>query len=133
MNERFTLFNFFKRQFLKQIDIFNIISKKNDSIDGYAFAPNSSEPNKLKVVFPMNILNISKFETTGDYNIWNVNYSSYSLVYSRSTLLFLKTEYAWILSRKPTLANETIALLKKQLSAKGVDVTKFKKTVQNCY
>ena len=47
----------------------------------------------------------------GSYNVIDTDYNSYALVYSCSEGLIKATEYAWILSRAPTLPERKISEL----------------------
>uniref|UniRef100_A0A3Q4BXK7 Apolipoprotein D n=1 Tax=Mola mola TaxID=94237 RepID=A0A3Q4BXK7_MOLML len=89
-----------------------------DSISGTAIAKDPSEPAKLDVSF---------FENSppAPYWILSTDYDNYSLVYSCSDFGILHTEFAWIMSRQPTLAEETIEELHSTLSSVGVNVDKL--------
>lgn len=59
------------------------------------------------------------------------DYDNYALVYSCTDFLALHAEFAWILSRRPTLAEETAEELRGALSSIGVDVDKLLSTNQD--
>ena len=65
------------------------------------------------------------------YRVIDTNYS-YSLVYSCRITLGRKTEYAWILSRTPSLDPAIVSSLKAKLSANGINVALFSTVAQNC-
>ncbi|KAF0046760.1 hypothetical protein F2P81_000393 [Scophthalmus maximus] len=95
-----------------------------NSISGSATAKNPSEPAKLQVSF---------FENTPPAPYWvlSTDYDNYSLVYSCTDLGVLHVEFAWILSRKPTLPEETLEELHSTLSSIGVRVDKLLTTDQD--
>ncbi|XP_068197109.1 apolipoprotein D-like [Antennarius striatus] len=95
-----------------------------DSISGYAMARDPSEPAKLDVYF---------FENSPPAPYWvlSTDYDSYSLVYSCVDLGVLRVEFAWIMSRQPTLAEETTEELHSTLSSIGVNVDKLLTTNQD--
>jgi apolipoprotein D and lipocalin family protein len=104
--------------------------KKNEqrSVKGNATVPDLSEPNKLLVKFPRSF-------SAGKYQVWTTDYRNYALVYSCTTIVpyIFKLELIWILSREPTLSNDTVQMLKSTLSAAEVSTSDFEKTVQtNC-
>jgi apolipoprotein D and lipocalin family protein len=97
-------------------------------VKGNATVPNTSEPNKLLVKFPNSF-------SAGKYDVWTTDYKTYSVVYSCTTVIpyLFNVEFIWILSREPTLSNETVQMLKSQLSSADVSISDFEKTVQaNC-
>lgn len=65
------------------------------------------------------------------YWVLATDYDNYSLVYSCTDLLVTHAEFAWILSRQPTLAQETVEELRSALSSVGVDVDKLLITNQD--
>ncbi|XP_070775480.1 apolipoprotein D-like [Enoplosus armatus] len=95
-----------------------------NSISGSAMAKDPSEPAKLQVSF---------FENTPPAPYWvlSTDYDSYSLVYSCTDLGVLHVEFAWIMSRQPTLPEETIEELHSTLSSIGVRVDKLLTTDQD--
>ncbi|XP_062413879.1 apolipoprotein D-like [Pungitius pungitius] len=84
---------------------------------------NSSEPAKLEVTF-------SQASSSAPYWVLSTDYEGYSLVYSCSDIKSGR-EYAWILSREPTLPQETVEKLEGILSSIGVDVNKMLPTKQD--
>ena len=59
---------------------------------------------------------------------------TYTLIYSCSTFFGVSLEYAWILSRQPTLDDATVTKLKNKLASYKIDISKFEKTDQtNCW
>ena len=47
----------------------------------------------------------------GDYQVLEVDYASYVVVYSCSQILFFKYELGWILTREPTVSEELVSAL----------------------
>ncbi|XP_053186138.1 apolipoprotein D-like [Scomber japonicus] len=95
-----------------------------NSISGSARAKDPSEPAKLLVSF---------FENSPPAPYWvlSTDYDSYSLVYSCTDLGVLHVEFAWIMSREPTLPEETLEELTSTLSSIGVRVDKLITTNQD--
>ncbi|XP_020784747.1 apolipoprotein D-like [Boleophthalmus pectinirostris] len=95
-----------------------------NTITGTATALDPSEPAKLSVSF---------FENSPPAPYWvlDTDYSSYTLVYSCTDLGIVHTDFAWIMSREPTLSPVTEARLTAKLTAIGVRVDKLVRTVQD--
>ena len=96
---------------------------------GVAVVSNTTEPNKLNVFFENG--------NSGNYNVWNTDYTTYSLVYSCNELsiipgIKLKQENAWILSRTTSLDASLVMGLRAQLLAANVQVDKVTAVPQNC-
>ena len=47
----------------------------------------------------------------GDYQVLEVDYASYVVVYSCSQILFFKYELGWILTRAPKVSQELVSAL----------------------
>ncbi|CAF98955.1 unnamed protein product, partial [Tetraodon nigroviridis] len=94
------------------------------SISGTAVAEDPSEPAKLAVSFYEN-------SPPAPYWVLATDYDNYTLVYSCTNLLVAHAEFAWILSRRPTLAQESVEELRRALSSVGVDVDKLLSTNQD--
>ena len=47
----------------------------------------------------------------GDYQVLEVDYASYVVVYSCSQILFFKYELGWILTRAPKVSGELVSAL----------------------
>ncbi|XP_074545354.1 apolipoprotein D-like [Halichoeres trimaculatus] len=94
------------------------------SISGSAWAKDPSEPAKLQVSF---------FENSPPAPYWvlSTDYENYSLVYSCTDLGVMHVEFAWIMSRRPTLAEETLEDLHSTLTSMGVNVGKLLTTNQD--
>ncbi|XP_061776797.1 apolipoprotein D-like [Nerophis ophidion] len=94
------------------------------SITGSATAKDPSEPAKLQVSF---------FEDTppGPYWVLASDYSNYALVYSCTDFGVAHVDSAWILSRRPTIAEETLEELQSTLMSIGVRVDKLLSTNQD--
>jgi len=48
---------------------------------------------------------ISLFTPKGNYNVLATDYTTFTIVYSCTSFLFFKLEYAWILSRERNFRN----------------------------
>ncbi|KAL6104005.1 uncharacterized protein ACO6RY_13826 [Pungitius sinensis] len=94
------------------------------SIVGTATVKNTSEPAKLEVSF-------SQKSPPGPYWVLSTDYEGHSLVYSCKDTGLVRRELAWILSREPTLPEETSQELEGILSSIGIDVNKMLPTNQN--
>ncbi|TKS79604.1 Apolipoprotein D [Collichthys lucidus] len=94
------------------------------TISGTAMAKDPTEPAKLLVSF---------FENSPPAPYWvlSTDYDNYSLVYSCTDLGILHVEFAWIMSRQPTMPEETIEELHSTLSSIGVQVDKLITTNQD--
>lgn len=105
-------------------------NKKPTSVNGFAYVPKASEPNRLLVEFP----EVSRlFTVKGKYDVWSTDYDNYSLVYSCTNFLgIFKIESAWILARQKQLDQATTSRLKDLLKGKNVDPENFTKTQQVC-
>lgn len=88
---------------------------------------NADEPNKLSVYFPIQIGNILTFNQASPYNIWQSDYSTYSLVYSCTPLIggLIKSETSWVLSRTSTFDANKVEELKNILKVQGVNTDAF--------
>ncbi|XP_054452559.1 apolipoprotein D-like [Anoplopoma fimbria] len=95
-----------------------------NSISGSATAKDPSEPAKLLVSF-------FKYSPAAPYWVLSTDYDNYSLVYSCTDLGVLHVEFAWIMSRHPTLPDETLEELHSTLSSIGVKVDKLLTTNQD--
>ncbi|KAK7944716.1 hypothetical protein WMY93_000444 [Mugilogobius chulae] len=95
-----------------------------NTITGTATAEDPSEPAKLSVSF---------FENSPPAPYWvlDTDYESYTLVYSCTDLGILHADFAWIMSREPTMSPYTLARLVAKLTAIGVRVDKLVPTVQD--
>ncbi|KAI3374786.1 hypothetical protein L3Q82_021339, partial [Scortum barcoo] len=96
-----------------------------NSIVGSAKAKNPAEPAKFEVSF---------FEIAsppGPYWVLSSDYEGHSLVYSCKDFDLFHMEFAWILSREPTLAEDTVEELHNLLSSIGVNVDRMVPTNQD--
>ncbi|KAK9538705.1 hypothetical protein VZT92_003857 [Zoarces viviparus] len=95
-----------------------------NSIVGSAKVQNPSEPAKLEVSF---------FEGTppGPYWVLSSDYEGHALVYGCVDYGLFRAELSWILSREPTLPEETLEELHGILSSVGIDVNKMVPTNQD--
>ncbi|XP_071765276.2 apolipoprotein Da, duplicate 2 [Centroberyx gerrardi] len=95
-----------------------------NAITGSAKVKDPSEPAKLEVSF---------FESSppGPYWVLSTDYEGHSLVYGCTDFGLFRMEFAWILSRQPTLPEETIEELHSILTSAGVSVSKLAITDQD--
>ncbi|XP_033838845.1 apolipoprotein D-like [Periophthalmus magnuspinnatus] len=94
-----------------------------NSIAGSAKVKNPEEPAKLEVSF--------NGTPPGPYWVLSTDYQGHSLVYGCQEFGVFRGELAWILSREPTLPDETLEELHSILSAAGVDASKMVPTNQD--
>ncbi|KAM9844797.1 apolipoprotein Da, duplicate 2 [Aulostomus maculatus] len=94
------------------------------SVVGSAKVKDPAEPAKLEVSF---------FESSppGPYWVLSSDYEGHSLVYSCTEFGLFHREFAWILSREPTLSEETVEEMHAILSSAGVNVDKMVRTNQD--
>ncbi|XP_054641357.1 apolipoprotein D-like [Dunckerocampus dactyliophorus] len=94
------------------------------SITGSATAKDPSEPAKLQVSF---------YEDSPPAPYWVLasDYDNYALVYSCTDLELVHNDSVWIMSRRPTLAEETLEELHSTLTSIGVRVDKLLSTNQD--
>ena len=96
-----------------------------DCATGDAYVPDPSQPAKLAVTFA------GPNSPTANYWVVSTDYVSYSVVYSCFSILGLyHFEYAWILSRAPTMSQDTINKLESILANYQVPVQAFYFTPQ---
>ncbi|KAF7668420.1 hypothetical protein LDENG_00014540 [Lucifuga dentata] len=95
-----------------------------NAITGSAKVKDPAEPAKLEVSF---------FESSppGPYWVLSTDYEGHSLVYGCSDFGLFHSEFTWILSREPTLPEETMEELHAILTSVGVDVNKMVMTNQD--
>ncbi|XP_038151904.1 apolipoprotein D-like [Cyprinodon tularosa] len=86
--------------------------------------PDPAEPAKLLVYF---------FENSPPAPYWvlSTDYDNYALVYSCTDLLMLHADFVWILSRQPTLPDDTLEELHSILRSLNVSVDKLLYTNQD--
>ena len=65
------------------------------------------------------------------YWVLSTDYGSYALIYSCNDFGLFHVEFSWILSREPTLSEETIEDLHSTLTAFGASVDKMTVTNQD--
>ena len=108
-------------------------SNKPTYLNGYANVINVDEPNKLLVHLPIKVGGITLFMNTGDYNVWETDYNTYTVVYSCKPWKFgFKQETAWIMSRTKSLDANLINRIKNDLKVAGVNTDEFIKVDQTC-
>ncbi|CAF1097004.1 unnamed protein product [Didymodactylos carnosus] len=110
------------------VDVFNQeinLMGEYTSIHGTATVKDPKVPAAFVVQFNSGI--------KGDYNVISTDYINYSLVYACESILGLKVEFIWILSREKTLSDSIINELQTILKNFGADISQLKPTVQkNC-
>ncbi|CAL9689283.1 unnamed protein product [Knipowitschia caucasica] len=94
-----------------------------NSIAGSAKVKSPEEPAKLEVSF--------SGTPPGPYWVLSSDYEGHSLVYGCQELGIFKGELSWILSREPTISDETREELHSILTAAGVDAGKMVRTNQD--
>lgn len=67
----------------------------------------------------------------GPYWVLSSDYEGHSLVYGCTDFGLFRMEFAWILSREPTLSEETTEELQSILSSAGISVNKLVATNQD--
>ncbi|KAM9350198.1 apolipoprotein D-like [Symphorus nematophorus] len=90
-----------------------------NSIIGQAKPKDPAEPAKLLVSFD------DIPSPPGPYWVLSTDYDGHSLVYGCTDFGLFRMELSWILSREPTLSQETIEQLYSILSSAGVNVDKM--------
>ncbi|XP_058504749.1 apolipoprotein D-like [Solea solea] len=94
-----------------------------NSIVGSAKVKNPAEPAKLEVSFDLS--------PPGPYWVLSTDYDGHSLVYGCTDFVLFRMELSWILSREPTLREETVEQLHSILTSVGVNVDKMVPTNQD--
>ncbi|KAL3055422.1 hypothetical protein OYC64_018161 [Pagothenia borchgrevinki] len=94
-----------------------------NSILGSAKVKDLTEPAKLEVSF--------NASPPGPYWVLSTDYEGHSLVYGCRDYGIFRMEFSWILSREPTIPEETVEELHGILSSIGVDVSKMVPTNQD--
>lgn len=126
--------------------------EKVRSVEGTAVIRDSREPAKLGVSFsycesdssppvpfhqPSIHASLSLFFLVTPYApywVLTTDYTSLSVVYSCTSFLHLfHIDYAWILSRSPKPSPSTVRYAKQLLVREGIDISRMKATVQNCW
>ncbi|XP_030016887.1 apolipoprotein Da, duplicate 2 [Sphaeramia orbicularis] len=94
-----------------------------NSIVGSAKVKDPAEPAKLEVSF---------FQTPpGPYWVLSTDYEGHALVYGCTDFGLFRMELSWLMSREPTMPEETMEELHSILSSAGVDVNKLVATNQD--
>ncbi|XP_020490937.2 apolipoprotein D-like [Labrus bergylta] len=110
------------------IGVLNRELLKDGSINfivGSAKVKHPSEPAKLEVSFT------DIPSPPGPYWVLSSDYETHSLVYGCSDFGLFRLEFAWILSREPTMSEETLQSMQSILSAAGVNPEKMVATNQD--
>ncbi|XP_041824745.1 apolipoprotein D-like [Melanotaenia boesemani] len=95
-------------------------------IEGTAVIQNTRQPAKLGISF-------SNFTPYSTYWIVSTDYTSVAIVYSCTDILHLfNYQYVWIYGRSRSLPAMKINNAKKMLRKEGINVSKMKRTDQNC-
>ncbi|KAM9713197.1 apolipoprotein D-like [Menidia menidia] len=97
-----------------------------ESVEGTAVVKDQRVPAKLGVSF-------SYFTPYSPYWVLSTDYSNYTIVYSCTDVLrVFHVEFAWILSRAPSLAPAQVQSAKDLLVSEGIGVSGMKPTDQSC-
>lgn len=109
-------------------------TNKTEGRGGYAYVPNAAEPNKLSVVLPVEVFNVTILQGQGPYDVLETDYDTYSLVYSCTQVVhdLVKLEIVWILARTPRLDEKLTHHLVERLQSFKIDTTKLISTDQSC-
>ncbi|XP_015785531.1 apolipoprotein D [Tetranychus urticae] len=98
----------------------------NNTIFSLGAAAPTQQDNVLEVKF-------FKYSPYAQYWVVDTDYDNYALVVSCNNIFpFFNPRDAWILSRKPTLDDDTVKNLVAKLDSVGIKDTEFLDTVQNC-
>jgi len=102
----------------------SITNNKTIMATGDAFCPDpKNAPAKFLVQF-------AKGAPYSHYWVVDTDYKTYSLIYSCEDVAVAHIEFAWILGRNMTLADDTVKRLQAELGKFKVDVSKFTLTDQ---
>ncbi|KAM4719069.1 apolipoprotein D-like [Anableps anableps] len=100
---------------------------KKTVVEGTAKILDSHEPGKLGVRF-------TSFTPYSPYWVLTTDYTNVSVVYScMDVLRVFHMDFAWILSRSPSLPDETVNRTKELLMSEGINVSNMKPTKQDCH
>lgn len=80
------------------------------------------EPGVLLVEFPGSV--------PSEYHVLDTDYTTFSAVYNCEQVEEMRFQYAWILSRTPTMDQETYDYARQVFVDNGIDVTIFQPTYQ---
>ena len=95
-----------------------------DSITGTAVAKDPAHPAALTLLFDEGF--------QGTYNVIRTDYSASALVYSCTNLFGARIEYAWFLSRTPTMDQAVQDEYTQILADYGSDTSQLSVTPQDC-
>ena len=95
-----------------------------DSITGSAVAEDPEHPASLTILFDEGF--------RGTYNVIRTDYSASALVYSCTDLFGSRIEYAWFLSRFPTMEQSVVDEFTQILEDAGSDTSLLSVTPQDC-
>jgi len=114
---------------IRQIKLFNFVKTVPTEVNGTAVVLDPSKPAELKVSF-------SEYDMSGNgpnYFVVDTDYNNYAVVFSCSKFDFfnINIQFAWILTRQRGVAPANLQVIKDNLTASGIDVTKFKLQVQS--
>lgn len=103
-------------------------------MNGYAYVPDPTEPNKLTVNLPVSLANSTLFYNNGNYQVIDTDYKQYALVYSCTPIPLIneKDEIVWILSRSKKLDAGIVTKLKEKISSMGLPTKPFVVVDQSC-
>ncbi|XP_043223561.1 apolipoprotein D-like [Amphibalanus amphitrite] len=95
-----------------------------DSITGSAYAEDPEHPAALTLLFDEGF--------QGSYNVIRTDYNASALVYSCTNLFGARIEYAWFLSREPTMDQAVQDEYTRILADAGSDTSQLSVTPQDC-
>jgi lipocalin len=108
-------------------------SGKDDYLNGYANIINLNEPNKLLVHLPIIIGGVQVYMNSGQYNVLETDYKTYTVIYSCTELPFgFKKEIAWIMTREKTVDDALVQRIQTEWKGKGVNTNEFIKIDHSC-
>ncbi|XP_038147063.1 apolipoprotein D-like [Cyprinodon tularosa] len=103
-----------------------VVNGTKMEVEGTAKLMDPREPAKLGVSF-------SRFIPYRPYWVLTTDYTNFTVVYSCTEMFGVgHIHFAWILSRSPSLPDETVQRCKEMLMREGIHVAAMKPTKQDC-
>uniref|UniRef100_A0A146ZT58 Apolipoprotein D n=1 Tax=Fundulus heteroclitus TaxID=8078 RepID=A0A146ZT58_FUNHE len=104
-----------------------VVDGERMAAEGIAKVMDEDEPAKLGVSF-------TSFTPYSPYWVLKTDYTNVTVVYSCTDVFnVFHLDYAWILSRSPSLPEETVQDAKDLLISEGIDVSAMEPTEQDCH
>ncbi|XP_022087767.1 apolipoprotein D-like [Acanthaster planci] len=94
-----------------------------DSVEGFAYAPDPSQPGKLKVRF-------SKSWFAGNYWVLDTDYRTFSMVHSCTGFWLFNFQLNWLLSPSRSITADVTTNVMEKFQDAGVDTSNFIQTNQ---